>query len=327
MWALLTALADSAWGAGLTAAARMGLDAILLPPAAHSFQGTAGMPFLADCLSPSSLEGDDDRPVVALEAVPSGLRALVRFVDRLGTGVDPAATIAKLEYIDQVEPAWQAAVAHHDRRRRSLRPRLLHLLSELAADVGHHEEIHDDEGIVRVSNVLWALSVEPLPDEPLQLEGLDPDAAVRVLEIGDRCDAFFRHQTFVELRTAARRLLVLVARRAPEALTRPSSRSLAAGICYAVIRANVERFPRHGWLQTVSISDVLGVSASGIPARARTLLAAAGIDQPPVDEHALPGFRRKPLRLSSPDLLISHRRHDIADRAGYVMCRLADCDD
>ena len=170
------------------------------------------------------------------------------------------------------------------------------------------------------------LSVDRLPPEPLQLADLDPDTALRVLEIGDHCDHFFRLAPHVELRTAARRLLVVVARRRPEALRRPAARSLAGGIAYAVIRGNVSRIERFDWLSTSSIAHQLDISASGIPGRGRALLDAAGITQPAVDEEIPARLRRTTLRLGDRNLLTSLRRMEFIHHAETVIDRLIECE-
>ena len=323
--ALLAAFRRSPWGACLTPVADDGLEAVLATPGIHAFRGAAGLPFLADCLRPATVEQHHhDLGVPLLRAVPAGLRRWVRFLDRLGDGVAPSATLTKLEYIDRLEPAWQEAVTRLDRRRRFDRPGLVSRLRELAADVGRPLPCDVDPAAAGAAEAFAAVSLLPLPDEPLQLAGLDPDTALRVLDIGDRCDHFFRLVQLIELRTAARRLLVTVAHRRPEALTRPSARNLAAAVCYAVIHGNVTRFHRYDWLGTASIAEELGASSSGIPARARALLAAAGVEQPPVDDDLPPSMRRKLLRLGDPGLLVEWRRQQIVQHAEHLLHRLDD---
>ena len=242
---LFDAFLHSPWGECLSYVARRALREALTATDTHDFRGSAGLPFLADCLRTPSFENYDEFTIEALRTLPVGLRQWVRFTDRLGNGVAPTATLTKLEYLDRLEPAWQGAVTRGSRRRHFDQPGLVARLRELGADVGAELPAEDPLMLDEAMDLVDDLSVDRLPDEPLQLEDLDPDAAVRVLEIGDQCDHFFRHAIHVELRTAARRLLVVVARRQPEALRRPTARSLAGGISYAVIRGNVSRIERH----------------------------------------------------------------------------------
>ena len=323
---LLDAFFDSPWGECLPSAARLALREVLTGPDTHPFRGSTGLPFLADCLRPATREHHDALSTGELRALPVGLRQWVRFTDRLGNGVAPTATLTKLEYIDRHEPAWQEAVARLDRRRRFDQPGLVVRLRELAADVGAELPAEVPLLLDEAMELVDDLSVDRLPDEPLQLADLDPDTALRVLEIGDHCDHFFRSALHVELRTAARRLLVVVARCQPQALRRPTARSLAGGIAYAVIRGNVSRIERFDWLGTSSIANQLGISASGIPTRARALLAAADIEQPAIDEGIPARLRRPSLRLGDPNLLTAARRVDIVHHADTAIGRLVECE-
>lgn len=322
---LLDTFRETPWGTPLPIIARRALDEVLLGTDTHRFSGAAGLPFLAACLDTSTMDAlYPQLGVDVLAAVPAGLRRFVRFADRLGTGVAPSATLTKLEYIDHLEPAWQTAVAAHDRRRRVNRPRLEAYLRELALDIGHELPENLDDQMIDAMETFALLPTTALPDEALQLVGLDPDTALRVLDIGARCDHFFRVAKSPELRTAARRFLVIIARTNPNALRRPTARSLAAGICYVVIHGNYSKFRRYDWFGTASIAHQLGVSGSGIPARARSLLAEVGIEQPVPDPDVAKSLRRKLLRLQHPELLVSARRRTVVDEADWIISRLID---
>ena len=84
---------------------------------------------------------------------------------------------------------------------------------------------------------------------------------------------------------------------------------------------------RGGWLSTDNIASLSGTSASGVPARARKLLAGLGIEQPAVDKSLPPEIRRRLLRVATPELLIAQRREFLISSAGYVACRLSDCEE
>ncbi len=319
---LLEAFHASAWGACLTPDAAGGVTAVLMTTERHSFRGVAGLPFLAECLRADGLEGPlGERTTAVLREVPVGLRQFVRFVDRLGAGTLSEITLAKLEYLDRVEPAWQAAVTRHEHARRIDELGLVDQLHELAADVGatlltDHDLLAGDAEVLFDS--IWT---ERLPDEAVQLHGLDADTAVRVLEISGWCDHYFRSETQVELRNAARRLLERVAQARPAALRRARAQSIAAGLCYAVIHGNVEWLAPRDWLRTACIARQLGVDSSGIPARALALLSAAGVDQPRTAVTTQGGVRR--LRLGDPSMLITARRHDIVLHAGWILRQIA----
>lgn len=320
---LLDAFHSSDWGACLSPNAAGAINGVLLTSGLHAFRGVAGLPFLADCLRADVL----DRALVeqtteVQRMVPTALRQFVRFVDRLGTGTLSEITLAKLEYIDRVEPAWQEAVTGHARRARVDELRLVDQLHELAADVG--ATLLTDPGLlIGDAEVLFdSIWTDALPDEPVQLHGLDADTALRVLEVGGWTDHFFRNQTQEELRSAARRLLERVARTSPMALRRARAQSIAAGLCYAVIHGNVSWIAPRDWLGTSHLARQLGVDASGIPARARALLAATGVDQPLVAPVTSGKVRR--LRLGDPAMLVTSRRQDIVLHAGSIIRQLTD---
>ena len=109
---------DSAWGACLPRAARVGLDAVLLPATApRPFDGYSGVAFLDDVLDVDTIARHHTIAPAALEALPAALRAWVRFNRRAGASGDAALTLALLEHVDHLEPAWQTAVRNlRDRR-------------------------------------------------------------------------------------------------------------------------------------------------------------------------------------------------------------------
>ena len=163
-------------------------------------------------------------------------------------------------------------------------------------------------------------------EEDLHLDGLDPDTALIIVQASALCDEVFRFDWCLELRTVARRLLVRLARESPAALRRPAVGSIAAAVTYIAVHANL--VPRRGgWLSTDNIASLSGTSASGVPARARKLLAELGIEQPAVDKSLPPEVRRRLLRVGTPELLIAQRREGLISRAGYVACRLSDCEE
>ena len=225
--------------------------------------------------------------------------------------------------LDSSHKIFIHGIARHEHAQRINRPRLIEILHQLAAEVGVSLSTDDDLVVAEALEMAARLSLEPLvEDEPLDLTGLDPDTALRLLDISERSDHFFRLAGAGELRTAARRFLVQVARRDPFALRRPSARALAAGVCFVVIRANIQLVHRFDWLGTSSIAQELGVSPSTVPTRARALLAAAGIDQPAVDPTLPPAARHQMLTLGDPELLMGRRREVHVERVRFVAARL-----
>jgi hypothetical protein len=310
----LQAFYSSPTGRFLSTEQRLGLTDLLLDERSQvAFDGYCGLFFPGKVLHPDLPERLPDTPIGFLRQLPIALRAWVRHCHRYDPWVDAEMTVAVLDGIDDVEPVWHDAVAREDRRRRSDRPFLLARLAEYAADVG-------GEG------ALWSLDAEPLPVEELQLDGLDPDTALIVVQASELCDAVFRFDWCVELRTVARRLLVRLGREAPAALRRPSVGSIAAGVSYIAVHANLAP-KRGGWFSTDTIALFAGTSASGVPSRARKLLTVLDIEQHPVDEDLPPRLRRRMLRVGTPELLISQRRESLIGEAGYVACRLSDSDD
>jgi hypothetical protein len=101
----------SAWGACLSAAALAGLAVVLLSPSAPSgFNGYSGIVLLNRVLDPRSAPLHEGVAPEVLRAVPTGLRAWVRFNRRVSSSADAILTLALLEHVDQLEPPWQAAV-------------------------------------------------------------------------------------------------------------------------------------------------------------------------------------------------------------------------
>jgi hypothetical protein len=101
----------SAWGACLSEAALAGLAGVLLSTSAPSgFNGYSGIVLLNRVLDPQSVALHEGVSPEVLRAVPTGLRAWVRFNRRVSSSADAILTLALLEHVDQLEPPWQAAV-------------------------------------------------------------------------------------------------------------------------------------------------------------------------------------------------------------------------
>jgi hypothetical protein len=307
-------------GEFLTIDERIALADLLLSE--HSpivFDGYCGLFWPNQVLAPDLVSRLTETRVAQLRLLPEALRAWVRYCHRNDPWIDADMTLAVLDGIDIAQYAWHDALDREHRRRCDDRPFHLHKLAEYAADVG---------GV----DALWLISTEPLPDEELQLQDLDPDTTATVLAVAARCDEFFSSFSDLdgtwmgELRTVARRLVARLGRDAPKALRRPSTASLAAAVVYASIHGNVVP-KRGGPLSTESIALTVGAGASGVAARARSLLGQLGVDQPAPEPDLPPRLRRRHLRLGSPALLIADRREFLASEAAYLAARLGETED
>ena len=155
-------------------------------------------------------------------------------------------------------------------------------------------------------DVLRNLDGRPLPNEPFDLDAVPPDLAGPVGEILGLCDGWYAElgddaPAVVELRTATRRLLAVLADRAPDSLVgRAAPAGTAAAVCWAVGSANVVFDGRPGSPRAKDLNAHFG--RSGSPAsRARTMLRPAGVGDPDA-----PG----PVVLA-PEMLTSGRRSSV----------------
>lgn len=132
------------------------------------------------------------------------------------------------------------------------------------------------------ADLLRSLDDRPLPDEPLVTSGVPDDVAELVDEVSALCDGWWSglgldDPGVVELRTATRRLLELVAERGPDGLRRRAKvTGTAAAVCWAVASANEVFDGRPGSPRASELSAHFGVSGSP-STRARTLLRDAGL--------------------------------------------------
>lgn len=144
---------------------------------------------------------------------------------------------------------------------------------------------------------LRALDATPLPDEPFAWDGIPEDVHDRVGEILRHTDGCCDALLGTECRTAARRLLALVARSDARVFRRAGrAETAAAALTWIVGQAN-HVLGHRGVVPAVAISRHLGLA--GAPSqRAATLLRAAGRE--PRSDGAV--------RLGTPALLTSARR-------------------
>jgi hypothetical protein len=269
-------------------------------------------------------------PTVAWRRLPYLLGAYARHLHHLDEHPDEVVTLAVLDEIDKWVAHWDHAVDEHGRRRTSRRPVWECELDLWAAMVGGHD-------------LLEALDVEPLPDEPLDLLAVDPSIVDRAVVVSSHCDRWFdpdptaflpslsswsdeerrwllgREQ---ERRTAARRLVGRLARNAPDQLGgRAKPETIAVAVCWAVEKANASRPARANSAER--IAGRVGGSPSGARRRAHDMLEALDIRQP---TGLLGSPRSRSVRpwMGSPDLIDSTLRHAVLARVRQLRSWLAD---
>ena|GEM_PF-380215 len=283
------------------------------------------------------------RKVVAsasyLAGAPAVLRDLVRFGhDR--RGLRPELTTQALAAVDELDPDYQQLI-------RSDRPQgPAALLAAMGLDVGidgwHGDGPHDDpyladswdewsDGDVATimreyrerelealcdavggAQALAQLTLEPLPDEPLDWGAVPDDvldAVEQVVALTDRCAIELFEDA--ELRTACRRLVVDVARAAPKVFGGRGRVDTAAAACTWIVARVNEAFDSYG--QGVSVGEMCDWFGIGShpSQRARTMLRALGVED---DAWGV--------RLGTPRHLTATRRNQIVRRCDELTAAL-----
>lgn len=247
------------------------------------------------------LDNDDELDASDLGAAPDLIRAFIGFCHRERsipadlteitlTAVDHWAAraltrkIADLDRLDDGDYPWSYEET---------------VLKDLVREVGSDAALRTLDG-------------EPLPDEPFAWDAVPVDTHEHLrplLEVVDAtCDALFD----VEVRTAARRLLVKVALGDPQVLRRGRTDTAAAALVWIVASAN-DSFARANILVKELMAH-LGLTSGAPSQRADTFLRAAGIDT----------FRYPTVALADPALLTSARRRWVIDRRERCEAALRD---
>ncbi|SJN21055.1 hypothetical protein FM104_02950 [Microbacterium esteraromaticum] len=161
-----------------------------------------------------------------LRGMPDAMRRTVRFA-HASREVPSEHTVSALAAVDHFEPEYLRLISEHGDESGELSLSVDEFfLRDAAARIGGFE-------------TLAALDDAPLPDEPLRLHDV-PDAAREAASVVgehlDRaCTEFFKS---VELRTAARRLLVQIAQVEPLTIVRGKPVNTALAICFIIGHAN-----------------------------------------------------------------------------------------
>lgn len=245
--------------------------------------------------------------VAFLSRAPDLLRRVVRFA-HADRGVRENLTRETLDAVDRHEDEYQRVI-------RSPRPQgpaaLLAAMGMLEDDDLLFGDGPLDDGEMLLAHLrdqvggadaLAALDTDPLPDEPLDLDGVAVDLRERVREIAGLADAGCDALLDVECRTACRRLLADVAAAEPQVFRRRGrADTAAAAIVWTVARANNRLSARAGGLTATALGEWFGVAD---PAqRATTMLKALDV----------PDATRYSLSLGTVRYLTSARREAIVE--------------
>lgn len=239
----------------------------------------------------------------ALDEVPSVLPALIRFAHR-ELGISPGGTTETLEAVDRGLPDFQ--------RMRdvgitsALRESYAVLEAAMVGDYGPRNRAR----LIRTLGseaAVKALDDEPLPDEPLDLTGIEGEARVRVRAVSAQLDRLVDERPFealdAEFRTACRRFLTGVARKDPIVMTRRSKDANTAGaIAWLMARTNARIGEPPTRVRAGELWSFFQVSSPST-ARAETLRRAYTGGGPQLASE----------QIGDPDLLVAGYRRDLVD--------------
>ena len=249
--------------------------------------------------------------VAYLEQAPDVLRAFIRFCHE-EQGIRPKLTAETLAAVDRWEPEYQATIRSSPPQGPAAILAAIGALdpdgpwpSELFAQPGRDSLMREPlERAVGGAQTLATLDEVPLPDEPLDWDGVAEDIRDRVNEVAVLCDACCEALLDTEYRTAARRLLAAVASGDPAVFRRKARpETAAAAICWIIGKANELFVPSAGGMAAKDLVAHFGLQGS-VSQRAGTLLRAAGLRD---DTYGT-------IALGSPRYLVSARRLRIIER-------------
>lgn len=233
-----------------------------------------------------------------LAVAPQVLRAFIRF-SHYERGIRKALTTETLVAVDRWEPDYQRAIDSPRLQGAAALAERARLWFQDDDDWDDEDDDWDDDWgdddwdddlsdfdyatlvldslAIAVGGVeaLDALDVSPLPEEPLNLDGIEDDIRDTVGAIAgltDRCcDAIFT----AEHRTACRRFLALVARSEPEIFRRRARNETAAvAVCWIIAKANISI----GSPPLVYAKDLMAhFGLTGGASRAAGMLRAVGL--------------------------------------------------
>lgn len=258
-------------------------------------------------------------PEETLRRAPEVLEAFVRFAHDQ-RGIRTELTDDTLESVEHHAPEYHRQLAGEPQ---GFAPMLAELLGDLAPSADELEAgigfTFDASGrpvpiaqrmrellveAVGDEDTLANLDLDPLPDEPLDLNRLPGDVRERVARIAALTDACCEELLDVEHRTACRRLLADVAAADPQIFRRRSrDETAAAAVVWMVTKANDSLEPYHGGLTAKALLGWFGLSGS-VSQRAETMLRAIGV----------PRRQDTGIRLGTPRFLTADARTVLIER-------------
>ncbi|MFC7485668.1 hypothetical protein ACOCJ7_04010 [Knoellia sp. CPCC 206453] len=205
----------------------------------HSGDALRWSPVSVEVCLVNELPLDPELTEQALDAVPDVLPALVRYAHR-ELRISPGGTTETLQSVTRWLPRFQ--LIRGLGANSAVRDYKAHLAAARTGPYGPANRAQLVETLGSEAAV-DALDDVPLPDEPLDLDGITGEARDRVLAIAVHLDRLIDEGPFdalgVEFRTACRRFLTGVARHDPDVVTRRSKdANTAAAIAWLLARAN-----------------------------------------------------------------------------------------
>lgn len=250
-----------------------------------------------------------------LRGIPDVMRALIRY-SHDSQRIPARYTAEALAAVDEMESDYREAISTpHRQGPEALLERMgvLPPLDDDDADWDRDPDMSDEEYFLgRVAqavgglDALNALTTTPLPDEELDLTGVDTDILAKVQNISALADAACtEYFDDVELRTVMRRILPRIASADP-AIFRRRSRddTAAAAVTWIAAKAN-DRLSHSGSGTVTAMMAHFGLSGSPSQ-RAQPMLRALGVDGWAYD-----------IDLGDPELLTSTAREGIIRRRDY----------
>jgi hypothetical protein len=220
---------------------------------------------------PAMLSGEPDE----YARVPTVLRAFIRYA-HAEREVSPTLTLETLEVVDRFEGAFL------DKRDSpevvAARAELAAAFEEIAARSERswvEQRLLDELGS---PEAISSLDTQPLPDETLDLTSVPDDIHERVCRVAGLVDQVAERFFDVEIRTACRRLLSMVAANDPAIFRRRSKdETAAAAIVWIIGQANDDLGAHRGGVSVGDMMDSLGLK--GTPSqRAEPMLTAIGLN-------------------------------------------------
>lgn len=246
---------------------------------------------------PVMLSGDPEE----YERAPLLLRAMIRYSHREAT-VTAETTLETLAAVDRWQGDYLAQRDDPD-----IVERRLALRTEMLANAWPDPTAALHEYLVETlgsDDAVASFDAAPLPDEALDLADVPDDIHDKVRAIAELTDRVSRELFDVEVRTACRRMLAMVARRDPAVFRRRSKDETAAAAVVWIV-AHVNRQLKHAGkgVSVGSLMESLGLRGSPSQ-RAEVFINALGSAR---------RWHDGEITLGTPDLLTSKSRAELLE--------------